>query len=68
MVELFEAGACVVLVPVPDGWPAAVWPLDDGDCVWAEFVDGLAFCADPEDELDGVEDEEGAVVVWLESC
>ncbi|WP_311974129.1 hypothetical protein [Bradyrhizobium glycinis] len=58
--ELFAAGACVVLVPVP--------ALDDGaDWVWAEFVDGLV-CADPEGELeDGIDvEDDGAVEV--ESC
>ena len=59
MVELFEVGACVVLVPVPElvVWPAALWPVDDGDCVWAELVEGLVR-ADPE----GVE-EDGVVEV-----
>ena len=51
-VELFEAGACVVLVPVPelDDWPAPVCPVEDGDCVWAEFVEGFV-CADPDEVL-----------------
>jgi len=46
-------------VPVPElvVWPAALWPVDDGDCVWAELVEGLV-CADPE----GVE-EDGVVEV-----
>lgn len=67
MAELFEAGAWVALVPVPelDDWPAAVCPVDDGDCVWAEFVEGLA-CADPDDELfAGAEVEDDGVE---ESC
>nr|WP_306417034.1 hypothetical protein [Bradyrhizobium xenonodulans] len=64
LVELFEVGACVVLVPELDVWPAALWPVDDGVCVWAEFVEGLV-CADPEEELDdGVDvDEDGGVDV-----
>ncbi|WP_349645136.1 hypothetical protein [Bradyrhizobium sp. Leo121] len=68
LVELLEVGACVVLaVPELDGWPAAVCPVDDGDCVWAELVEGLV-CADPEDEFDdGVEVEEDGVVD-VESC
>ena len=61
LVELFEAGACVVLVPVPelDDWPAV-----DGCCVRAEFAEGLV-----PDGLDGVVDEDwGVVVVDVESC
>jgi len=67
-VELFEAGVCVVLVPLPelDDWPAAVWPVEDGDCVCAEFVEGLV--CDPEDALDGVDAEDDGGVVEVESC
>lgn len=68
MVELFEAGACVVLVPLPelDDWPAAAWPVEDGDCVWAEFVEGL-LCADPDEELGDVVEDDGDVDD-VESC
>lgn len=66
MVELFEEGACAVLVPLSglDDWPVEVRPVEDGDCDWAEFVEGLA--ADPEDELDGAEDDGEGVDV--DSC
>lgn len=70
LVELFDVGACLVLVPVPelDVWPAALWPVDDGGCVWAEFVEGLV-CADPEEGLDdGVDVDEDGAVVDVESC
>ena len=60
LVELFDAGAWVVLVPVPelDGWLAAFWPVADGDCVWAVLVEGV-LCADP---------EEDGEVVDVDSC
>lgn len=77
LVELFEDGACAVPVPELDGWPAAFCPVDGGDWVWAEFVEGVEglVCADPDDELDeGVDVEDGGdeesccrwVVVGLE--
>lgn len=64
----FEVGACVVLVPELDVWPAALWPADDGGCVWADFVGGLV-CADPEEELDdGVDVKEHGGGADVESC
>ena len=66
MVELFDVGACVVLAPCPElvVWPAPLWLVEDGGCVWAEFVEGLV-CAAPEEELeDGFDvDEDGVVDV-----
>ena len=66
-VELFDEGACVVLVAVPelDDWPAALCPVGEGDCVWAELVEGLV-CAVPDDAFDGVDIEDDGVDV--ESC
>ncbi|WP_346657385.1 hypothetical protein [Bradyrhizobium monzae] len=57
MAEVFEAGAWLVLVPVPelDDWPPAVCPVDDGD--WAEFVEGLV-CADPDELFAGADVED----------
>jgi len=44
LVELFDAGACAVLVPLPDpdGWLVALCPVEGGDCVWEELLSGLA--------------------------
>ena len=49
-----------------DDRPVALWPVEDGDCVCAE-LEGLAVCADPEDELERVDVEEDGVVD-VESC
>ena len=40
--------------------------VEEGCCVWAEFVEGLLACPDELD--DGVVDEEDGVVVEVESC
>jgi hypothetical protein len=69
LVDVPDPGA-VVLVAVfgLDAWPVAVWPVEDGACVWAELVEGLV-CADPEAELDdGADVEDDGVVVDVESC
>ncbi|WGD51577.1 hypothetical protein QA641_40140 [Bradyrhizobium sp. CB1650] len=70
LVELFDVGAYVVFVPVPelDVWPAALWPVEDGGCAWAKFVEGLV-CADSEEALDdGVDVEGDGGGADVESC
>ncbi|WP_349629731.1 hypothetical protein [Bradyrhizobium genosp. L] len=50
----------LVLLPEFGDWPAALWLVDEGDCVWAELVDeGFEVCGDP---VGAVLDDVGLVV------
>ena len=63
-----EVGASEALVPVLEleaGF-AAFCPVEDGCCVWVEFVEGFVACPDELD--DGVVDDDDGVVVDVESC